>query len=81
MDKSGHTVIHDQETCVIVVLNLFLSSFLFQLWSIKTFVLVFSMMTEKTEHCRHPSEPDGKKHFRLFGEDLCADHSQKVIIY
>ena len=55
--------------------------FLFQFWSIKTHALGFSVITEKTEHCGHPSEPDGKKHFGLSGEDVCADHSQKVIIY
>ena len=42
--------------------------------------LVF-LMTEKTEYCRHPSEPHRKKHFGLSGEDIRADHSQKVIIY
>lgn len=54
-----------------------------QFWSIKTHALTFFffVITEKTEHCGHPSEPDGKKHFRLSGEDICADYSQKVIIY
>lgn len=57
-----------------------------QFWSIKTHAFMslsffFLMITEKTEHCGRPSEPDGKKHFRLSGEDICADYSQKVIIY
>lgn len=62
------------------------SCFLFQFclqhlfWYIKTLTFTFSMLTEKTEHFGHPSEPFWEKHFGLSGEDLCADHSQKVII-
>ena len=64
-------------TCVIIVLDLFPIPVLVH----KDTCAWFSVITEKTEHRGHPSEPDGKKHFGLPGEDLCADHSQKVIIY
>lgn len=73
---TGHAVVHVWKR-VTIVLKLFSDSFLVH----KDICTCFYVMTEKTEHCRCPSGPYRKKHFRLSGEDICADHSQKVTVY